>query len=366
MTPTDEQIRLAIAQQAADWFVANQSGSLDEAGRGAFMGWLKTSPVHVDEYLRMAAISRGLRVAAADPRVPLESWLEEARSEPVDNVASLTPPVSHGESFRKSRWLHRPLLAVVPATVLAALAVVLFLFWTEAWELLGLGTTYETAHGQQHSWQLADGSELRLNTDSAVRVHFSRSQRFVEVARGQALFEVAHEARRQFRVVVGGATLIAVGTQFEVYRLGSAALVTVIDGRVAILNRGTSAVGMGAELPVGTLTLRAGQRVRIESGTVASEPWTVDLHQTEAWLNRKIEFEQRPLGEVADEFNRYASVPVEIEDASLRTILVSGVIDAADLESFIAFLHARDDVRIERTPARIKVLRRQRPERSGG
>ena len=364
MTPTDEQIRLAIAQQAADWFVGNQSGALDEAGRGVFMGWLKTSPVHVDEYLRMAAISRGLHVAAADPRIPLESWLEEARSQPVDNVASLSPSISHRESFWKSLRPRGWLLAV-PATGLAALVVGLLLFWTEARELLGLGTTYETAHGQQRSWQLSDGSMLRLNTDSAVRVQFSRTRRSIEVTRGQVFFKAVHEARRQFRVVVGGVTLIAVGTQFEVYRPGSTALVTVIDGRVAVLNRATSAVGTGAELPVGTLTLRASQRVRIDSGTVASEPWTVDLHQTEAWLNGKIEFEQRPLGEVADEFNRYASVPVEMEDASLRTILVSGVIDTADLESFIAFLQAMDDVRIDRTPARIKVFRRQRPERSG-
>jgi transmembrane sensor len=365
MTPTDEQIRLAIAQQAADWFAANQLGSLDETGRGEFLGWLKTSPVHVDEYLHMAVISRGLRASAADPRIPLESWLEEARLQPADNVASLSPSISRRESFWK-RCRPRGWLPAVPATVLAALVVCLLLFWTEARELLALGTTYETAHGQQRSWQLSDGSALRLNTDSAVRVRFSRTQRLIEVTRGQALFSVAHEARRQFRVLVGGANLIAVGTQFEVYRPGSTALVTVIDGRVAVFNLGTSAFGTGAELPVGTLTLRAGQRIRIESGTVASEPWTVDLHQTEAWLNGKIEFEQRPLGEIADEFNRYASVPVEIGDASLRTILVSGVIDAADLESFVAFLQAMGDVRIERTPARIKVFRRQRPERSGG
>jgi len=81
MAPTDEQIRLAIAQQAAEWFVAQRTGSLDEAGRAAFAVWLKTSPVHVDEYLRMAAISGELSLAAQDPRLPVAAWIDEATSE---------------------------------------------------------------------------------------------------------------------------------------------------------------------------------------------------------------------------------------------------------------------------------------------
>lgn len=81
MAPTDEQIRLAIAEQAAEWFVAHRTSAPNEAERAAFAGWLKTSPVHVDEYLRMAAISRELRDAAQHPDVPLEAWVAEATSE---------------------------------------------------------------------------------------------------------------------------------------------------------------------------------------------------------------------------------------------------------------------------------------------
>lgn len=78
MAPTDEQIRLAIAQQAAEWFVAHRTSSLDEAARAAFAAWLKASPVHIDEYLRMAAISGELRITAQDPQ--LAAWVAEATS----------------------------------------------------------------------------------------------------------------------------------------------------------------------------------------------------------------------------------------------------------------------------------------------
>ncbi len=65
----------------------------------------------------------------------------------------------------------------------------------------------------------------------------------------------------------------------------------------------------------------------------------------------------RPLGEVAAEFNRYGRIPVEIEDATLRTLPVSGMFDAGDTDSFVAFLATLHGVTVERTPTRIRVMR---------
>jgi transmembrane sensor len=58
---------------------------------------------------------------------------------------------------------------------------------------------------------------------------------------------------------------------------------------------------------------------------------------------------------VADEFNRYGSIPIEIDDSALRALPISGVFDAYDLDSFVAFLRTLDGVRAERTAARIRV-----------
>lgn len=81
MAPTDEQIRFAIAQQAAEWYVAQRTRSLDDAGQTAFVAWLKISPVHVDEYLRMAAISSELRATIQDLQLPVAAWVAEATAE---------------------------------------------------------------------------------------------------------------------------------------------------------------------------------------------------------------------------------------------------------------------------------------------
>lgn len=103
---------------------------------------------------------------------------------------------------------------------------------------------------------------------------------------------------------------------------------------------------------------------RMTTGTVAEDEVAVsaiavqaDARPAHAWAEHKIVFKHRALGEVAAEFNRYGSIPVEIEDAALRTLPVSGMLDAGDTESFVAFLKTLPGVKVERTPTRIRIVR---------
>ena len=89
MTPSEEQVRAAVAQQAGTWFIANQSGSLEQAERADFMAWLKASPIHVEEYLGVALVAHDLPAAAEDPQLPLESLLELARADDTDRVVPI-------------------------------------------------------------------------------------------------------------------------------------------------------------------------------------------------------------------------------------------------------------------------------------
>ncbi len=75
-----------------------------------------------------------------------------------------------------------------------------------------------------------------------------------------------------------------------------------------------------------------------------------------AWLHREIVFQARPLGEVADEFNRYNKIPIEIDDPALRALPVSGLFSAYDIDSFVTFLGTLDGVAVQRTPSRIRVF----------
>ena len=87
MTPNDEQVRSAVAQQAGEWFVANQAGGLRHEERAAFVAWFKASPMHVEEYLGIALIARDMQEAAKDPHPPLEELLAQASADSSDVAA---------------------------------------------------------------------------------------------------------------------------------------------------------------------------------------------------------------------------------------------------------------------------------------
>src|SRR3546814_6073782 len=74
---------------------------------------------------------------------------------------------------------------------------------------------YATAIGQQHDVALEDGSRVRLDTNSALVVRYSRKHRDVVLERGRAQFDVAHAPQRPFTVHAGPGTVRAVGTQFQ-------------------------------------------------------------------------------------------------------------------------------------------------------
>jgi transmembrane sensor len=352
MTPSDEQIRLAIAEQASEWFVENRGGPLDRETRSRFMAWLKASPVHVAEYLAIAGLARDLDTAANTTEIPLEPLLAHARAEATQVMGILDSSVRHAPVAVRPRasrvWLRTAVAAALAFVALAALWV------TRDGERFGLPRTYKTAHGEQSERVLPDGSVLHLNTDSQVTVHYSRGERVVDLDRGEALFQVAHEREREFRVTAGAAQLLDLGTQFDVYRKSDAVRVTVIEGTVAVYT------GPPQPTPV-ALRLGAGYQVEIRGEVGLPRP--VDALPAVAWLKRQIAFENEALGEVAEEFNRYGHIPIEIDDKVLRALPITGLFDPYDTESFVAFLDVVNDVVVERTATRIRVRSLASPPR---
>ena len=349
---SDEQIRSAIAQQAAEWFIANQTGSLGEEDATEFLAWLRASPVHLREYLGIARVARHLPAAAGEATVPLETFLAQAATGD-DSVVFLQKQAPQTErSKTRDVWFR----ALPIAASLLALAVGA-IWWAHDGELLGIPKTYRTGHGEQRVQRLPDGSLLRLDTDTEATVRYSERERLVEIKGGQALLEVVHESERRFRVAAGEAGAIAVGTQFDVYRKTGAVEFTVAQGTIAVFSGKPSWLTDRGPVPDNVLRLTTGQQLRIDSGSASPEPAGINLDQALAWLQHKIVFEHRPLGEVAAEFNRYGSIPVEIDDEELRVLPVSGMFDAGDTESFVAFLQRLPGVKVERTSTLIRVIR---------
>ena len=363
MTSKEEQVRTAIAEQAADWLVANDEGSLDARQAAALAAWLKASPIHIEEFLRVSVIARDLREARTDPEYSLETVLARARVEEDTPVRlPLWPrafaPV-RGVSSRS--WL--------TAAVAMAAVVGLSLGLPSLWRVrpvapvpMPIATTalhFATGHGEQLSRRLEDDSVLHLNTDSAVTIRFSKTERLVTLTSGQAEFEVTHDPARAFRVLTGSAEVVAIGTQFDVRLEEDSTLVTVIEGRVAVgpspmsERRGRNPIDTPGYVDVG-----ANQQIRVTEAEWPAMPISVDAQHTTAWLHREIVFDHEPLEHVAAEFNRYAPKPIEIASPALRNLQISGAFATDDTDAFIAFLRTLTGVRVEVTATRIRVSQR--------
>jgi transmembrane sensor len=353
MMSNDEKIRAAIAEQAGEWFVANDEGPLDAQDSAALAAWLKTSPVHIEEFLAVSTIARDLKQARTDPQYSLEAILARARAGDEGSVRRLWPRMIEAVRGRTSgRWV----TAAVAMAACAVLSLGLFLRWNVRpiqHSSAPDGITalhFETRHGEQLTRRLADNSVVHLNTDSAVTIRYGKTERQVMLTSGQAEFEVAHEPDRAFRVIAGFAEVVDLGTQFDVRLEHDSTVVTVVEGRVAV-----GASNSNLNRTPRFVQLTADQQIRVTEGEGLATPVAVDAQRSTAWLHRQIAFDHEPLERVAAEYNRYTSKPIEIATPALRNLQISGVFATDDPEAFIAFLRSLKGVRVEVTETRIRV-----------
>ena len=125
MSANDERLRNLIAQQAADWFVANRA-ELSAREREDFTAWLKTSPVHVEEYLGLAVIARDLREVGADSKSSVDSIVARAHAAEDEPIRPLWPgaPETPRERF-SARWR----TAAITVAAFAVLSLGLLAWW---------------------------------------------------------------------------------------------------------------------------------------------------------------------------------------------------------------------------------------------
>src|ERR1700726_1297530 len=92
MSASDERLRDLIAKQAADWFMANR-GEPSVREREDFADWLKASPLHVEEYLGIAAIARELPEAGSASESSIDSIVDRARAAEDEPIRPLCPRI---------------------------------------------------------------------------------------------------------------------------------------------------------------------------------------------------------------------------------------------------------------------------------
>jgi transmembrane sensor len=364
MSLTDERIADAIIEQALEWHMRHRDGEMSQASRAAFMQWLRQSPLNVREYLEIARMAGHLPQALASMPADVAGNVEVDAANVVflRDERELAAPREEPESRgRPGRWL------ALAATV-CALAIGAAVHFGAMGYLGVLGLLpIRAPAGEQLTVTLSDGSRIHMNSKARVHVRFSEGERLIELQQGQVLFDVARNWTRPFRVRAGAADIVAVGTRFDVNRRESGLTVTVVEGKVDVVDRLPAETGIGSvqramfEEP---LRLAAGEQIEVGPGVPVAKAQAVDVRAATAWMHREIVFTERSLADVTEELNQYLEKPIVIEDPALRSLRVSGIFNAYDMESFLAFLKqydvdidAREDVVYVRARPRASLQR---------
>lgn len=301
-----------IAEQAAGYFVRRHVALLAE--RRSRNAWLDADPSHAQAY--------------AD-----QQRLWDLAGDLTDDPELQVLKTTGLATLNRRRWFQpRRLIALAASLVVLVGAGYLFSRLVEAPEPVA----YATALGERRTETMTDGTEIVLNTDSAVQVSYSKDRRAVALRHGEAQFEVAHDAARPFVVSVGEDTVTALGTRFQMRSELDSTIVTLLQGSVEIAH--------GAE----RYRLHPDEQAVISSRTgVSIAP--IDPESADAWLDGWLRFRGTPLAEVIAEANRYSPRKLRLGDPRLANVQLSGTFRAGDSASIADAASMILPVRVDRS-----------------
>jgi transmembrane sensor len=335
------ELEALYAVQASGWVETMRHASPGDEMR--FVAWLKESPRNVRDFLLMLSLDCALERVDAERLHSIEALIRKVdqRVTPL----TLRPAPAAAAAAGRSRRLRRAALAA--GFLVAAVGA---LFWYAHPGFLGFHE-FETATGEQRTFELEDGSVVSLNTHSRVAVRLTAHAREVRLLRGEALFHVAHDPSRPFLVSTEDAVVQAVGTQFDVYRRDDGTVVAVLEGRVNVTTAaaapaasGSAAApvaGRGTPRAAAVRSLGASQEAQVSHEGSVSIREVNNVSDTVAWRERRLIFRDQTLGQIVGEFNRYRTQPIRLEGNGVSERIYTGVFDADDANSLLQVL-ARD------------------------
>lgn len=292
--------------QAAGWVEKLASGELDSLSKRRFSHWLNADPRHQTLLLSM-----------------VETWQDPALSKAL--AAYQLHPLKRWTLLKTlPRW---PKLHVAGAAM-ACSSVLALLLYLAGDSLFYSPAPYELKTAQVSSMQQAldDGSVVDIAPDSQLTVFFTANKRQVLQGEGAAYFDVAKDKQRPFEVRLDQASVVAVGTEFNIDRDPDLIDITVYEGAVQV-----QATAAGP-----SQLLKSGERLRIQHHQL-SQVQKVDLQQLVDWRSGWIEIENETLAYLLHRLNRSALVPVSAS-ADVADLRVAGRFELANTQQTLQAL----------------------------
>lgn len=263
--------------------------------RAQFDAWLKCDPAHQREFDAM-----------------MEIWALSAY------LPTPAPPVPIAR--RRSR---RPLLAA--ALLVLGLPLAGFIGWQLSW----IPDSYHRyqSDASVSSVTLPDGSKVQLNL--ATRLSFAnfKDRRSVTLSRGEAYFEVSHDARHPFLVDAGRGQIRVTGTHFNVWTYQGQVVVTLTEGSVKVIN--------DRSRPDQVAYLTPGMQARYDAQSDLAQVSLAAPTTALAWRDGKLILDDLPLGEALPRINAYLESPVHLADRKTAQLRIGGIYNTGEIAGLV-------------------------------
>lgn len=297
----------ATLEAAARWYVELRSEAPDEATREAHRRWLERDPRHVQAWERLARLQ--------------------------DKLEQLPPSIGR-PALTNARAKRRDMLKVL-SILLAAGCV-----GTLAWQTTPLPTLMadqRTATGERRRLRLEDGSQLQLNTATAVDIRYSANRRELRLLSGEILIETAEDAQaRPFIVHTPEGSILALGTRFIVRSDAGRTVVNVQEHAVEVRS---------ANSPERPVRVETGQQISLRADEVG--PLRQAEPQADAWTRDMLVVTDWRLTDFIEELQRYRPGHLSC-DPAVAELRLSGAFHLGNTDTVLDNLTTTLPVRIRR------------------
>jgi transmembrane sensor len=294
--------RRRIRHQAARWHT-RIGRRLSIAQRQAFETWI-ADPANAREFNAQRYL---LDVTT--------EFKGRARSDLLDSVAEAKPARS---------WAVWTSSAITAAVVLSV---------GIGWSVLRndgyVAQTYHTATGEIRNVVLPDGTVVGLDTQTRLEWVGSPSDRRVRLLRGEAYFQVVHDASRPFRIMLAHSEVQVLGTRFDVYQMADGDVrVSVMSGTVAV-----EALDDGQGVPSWSRRLSSGQQIEYSPVGLVADVHSIVAPKVIRWREGMVETQGEPLKDFVSDISRYTTERIVIADPRAATQQVGGAFSVRNVDA---------------------------------
>lgn len=316
---TTENEVAAIEECAADWLQRRRYwNEWSEDDQKSLDAWLAESMNHAVAFWR------------------LESTLDRA-----ERLSALRPLRLQRPQIGSAKWLPGGALRLVVA---AGAIVVVTAIGYSAWlsPPPPVGQLYATGLGGRATVKLTDGSSVELNTDTVLRADVRMGKRYVSIERGEAYFDIVHNAKNPFIVDVDGHRITDLGTKFSVRDEHGRVEVALLEGRASIASVRPDTQGHQAVLTPGDVAIATADSLSVEQRLKPA------LAKELSWRHGLIVFDGASLNDVAAELNRYSTEKIVVAGDGVGNLTIDASVPTDDIRAFtrvareVFGLHVRD------------------------